>query len=164
MVRRQPQQQYDDTRVFLLAMCITMLVLSWLMASKLASIVVVVSAFHIKASVSVNSNHYHTDHHQLLIVDDDSDMKIEELVKKKLHRIATGYQTHADKLQRTAEMEYELASKVEQCFMMTGDGGGSSGGSYENNSQSKNNLLLLPTKLLEKQVSLPLGLILMQIP
>jgi len=34
-----------------------------------------------------------------------------------------------------------VASKVEQCFMMT----------YENNSQSKNNLLLLSTKLLEKQ-------------
>jgi len=115
------------------------------MASKLASIVVVVSAFHIKASVSVNSNHYHTDHHQLLIVD-DSDTKHEELVTKKLHRIAMGYRTHADKLRRTAEMEYELASKVEQCFMMT-SGGGS--GSYEsNNSQSKNNLLLLLTKLL----------------
>ena len=68
---------------------------------------------------------------------------------KKLHRIAMGYRTHADKLRKTAEMEYELASKVEQCFMMT-SGGGS--GSYEsNNSQSKNNLLLLSTELLEKQ-------------
>jgi hypothetical protein len=97
----------------------------------------------------VNSNHYHTDHHQLLIVGDDSDTKLEELVTKKLHRIATGYRIHADKLRRTAEMEYELATKVEQCFMMTSGDGGS--GSNENNSQSKNNLLLLSTKLLEKQ-------------
>lgn len=70
---------------------------------------------------------------------------------KKLHRIAMGYRKHADKLRRTAEMEYELASKVEQCFMMTSGDGDSSSDSNESNSQSKNNNLLLSTKLLEKQ-------------
>ena len=87
------------------------------------------SAFQIQAAVSIPQ--------QSATQHCDAD-KIETLVKEKLYRIASGYQTHADKLKRTLVMELELSSKVEQCFIR------SDGNAIDES-------LLLSTYLMEKK-------------
>ena len=94
------------------------------------------SAFQIQASVSVPQQ-LSTNHH-------DNIDKIETLVKEKLDRIATSYQTiHGEKLRRTCDVELELCHKIEKCFM----------GANAIEDESTQNLLL-STKLKEKQCRL----------
>ncbi|KAL7492012.1 hypothetical protein ACHAWT_001268 [Skeletonema menzelii] len=95
----------------------------------------IASAFQIQASVSVPQQ-LSTNHH-------DVD-KIETLVKDKLDRIATSYQTiHGEKLRRTVDVELELCHKIEKCFM----------GANAIEDESTQNLLL-STKLKEKKCRL----------
>jgi hypothetical protein len=92
--------------------------------------------FQIKASVSVPQVHTHSAHN---LQNHHDTNKIEALVKEKLRRIVAGYEIHGEKMKRTLEMEVELSSKVETCFMGDDIGDG---------AQS---LLLLSSKLKEKK-------------
>lgn len=104
-----------------------LLLLSWPSTSCFAS------AFQIKASVSVSETAKDNSAHSHNIIN-----KIEKLVQEKLNRIVAGYQTHGDKMKRTLDVELELCSKIEMCFM-----GGNVCDRYRN--------LLLSTKLRTKQ-------------
>jgi hypothetical protein len=114
-----------------------------LLLSLLAVIIILTApcfatAFQIQASVSVPQQSSSTTHHDTDII------KIESLVKEKLDRIATSYQTiHGEKLRRTCDVELELCQKIERCFM-----GASNNNAFEEESTQS---LLLSTKLKEKK-------------
>ena len=106
------------------------------LAMLLSSTTVVSTAFQIKASVSMPQAHLATD-----AVDDKQEGRgavMSQLISEKLNRIVAEYETQGDKIKSTLEMELELSSKVESCFM---------GGTR----QHEMNDLLLSSKLRAKQ-------------